>query len=208
MYINVKVRTEFIRTEEPIESSITLREAFTHFGVELAGTVASVDGTPLSFSDMGKSFDELGLKDGVVLSAYGKHDNAASAQIVGNICVVKSSMTPDQITKVLKHKPDALAIFEGEGENRHATFRVSVAPAGRGSVSAFGIGFDSVGSDGCALVNVPVDQNVKPEDRKDWVVEHVGAALSKLKALERGVDDTICVIDSELASVASMVEVL
>lgn len=75
--ITVTIGNNLNRKDHILESSTTLRDAFDKAGVNYSIGVSSLDGASLLPGDIGKTFDDFGVKDRCFLLNVVKADNAA-----------------------------------------------------------------------------------------------------------------------------------
>ena len=128
----------------------------------------------------------------------------ANIKIMNNVYSISSTLTPDVIAKVKKHRPDALALYTGTGNDRHMTFLVDFMPGVPGSVSNVGIVFDAAShttAGVCYTETIPADVN----DVKDYVTEKVGIAILNLNKVETQVAAAMESISAEVAEIAASI---
>ncbi len=101
--------------------------------------------------------------------------------IAGDAVVVKSTVTPEDILAVKKHKPTALCLTdEDTGE---ALFAVDVAERGNGNINEYGASFAKVSRDDnkCATITmIPAATG----SLKDWIADNIGTAVANLNKIE------------------------
>lgn len=129
----------------------------------------------------------------------------ATIKIMNNVYSITSTLTPDVIAKVKKHRPDALALFAGTGKDRETTFLIDYSAGRTGSVTAVGIVFNAVSHTGggvCYTETIPA--NV--DDVKGYVAEKVGISILNLNKVETQVAEAMDSIDSEIAEISAAIE--
>lgn len=102
--------------------------------------------------------------------------------VLGDAIVITSALTTEEIATVAKYKPAALALYEGDGADKVATFAIGLGK--NGSVSKFGVTFSGTTRDDKKLATVTIPYT-GGENPAEFVAETYGAALAKLNTLEK-----------------------
>ena len=108
----------------------------------------------------------------------------AKIKVAGDVMIVESAVTLEDIKTLKKVNPDALSLFEkDEDGKKKRVFTIDVAK-GEGSVSRIGMCFGAESKDGkkLAIISMPIPAEV--EDAKEFAYEKVGAVMGKLEAVE------------------------
>lgn len=119
----------------------------------------------------------------------------SKVKIIDNVFVVTSSLTNEMVTKLSKHAPEALAIYD---EDKNEVFKIGVGT--RGSISRYGIEFNGTTKAGkiCLVVNEKLT--------KEEIAEKYGSVLVDLKAVEENATNAFTSVSADLAEIASTIE--
>ena len=121
----------------------------------------------------------------------------AKIKIAGNVFVVESACTKEEIKLASKYDNKVLSLID---ENKKPYF--AVAYGDKGSLNRYGIVFDSETQSGdpVACVTLPLPEGCG--DAKKRVAEYIGTALRDLELVEAQVADKIA--DIEVVEAATM----
>ena len=121
----------------------------------------------------------------------------AKIKIAGNVFVVESACTKEEIKLAGKYDNKVLTLFD---ENKKPCFAVGYGD--KGSLNRFGIVFDSEtqSGDSVACVTLPLPEG--SGDAKKRVAEYIGTSLRDLELVEAQVADKIA--DIKLTEAATM----
>lgn len=126
----------------------------------------------------------------------------AKINVIGSAIVVTSGISLEAIKLVEKYRPQNLTLFEGEGDKKQAVFKVSTGTSG--SISKFGVVFDSAtrDADKLAIVTI-VDGNIPVEKIDQYLIDKIGTSIIKLNQLEAGLPAIIEEIKAEQEAILS-----
>lgn len=129
----------------------------------------------------------------------------ANIKIEANILFVESAFTLDQLKKAGQYNPEALAVYEGEGKEKHIVYRVATSD-GKGSVSPHGVTFAASSKKGenFAVVGMEIPEGVK--DAKEWAVDKIGRGLARLKIVEEQVATALAEASAEKAEILASIQ--
>lgn len=127
----------------------------------------------------------------------------AKIQVIGDVCVITSTATMEGIKKLEKHCPDALKIY---GENDDVLFKVS-STTGEGSVSKYGISFNSVSRTDDEYATVTINIAGINGDIKDYITDKYGIAIKYLADIEDSMDAVIESVDKNIADIKASITV-
>lgn len=130
----------------------------------------------------------------------------AKINVIGNAIVVTSGISLDNIKLIEKYRPQNLTLFEGEGNEKQAVFKVSTGSSG--SISKFGVVFDSAtrDTDKLAIVTI-VDGNIPVEKIDQYLIDKIGTSIIKLNQLEAGLPAIIEEIKAEQEAILSNITI-
>ena len=123
----------------------------------------------------------------------------AKITIMGDVLQIKSILTIDEIERVKMYAPDALKLFDEEGNE---VFGVSI---GDSFWSKYGICFCSTDGEGKVFMstNNPVTDHTDAEAEKAEVIKVFAPVLNKLNAIEahiKGVQEEITALEVDAAN--------
>ena len=124
--------------------------------------------------------------------------------IVTNQAVFSSGVKVEDLKEVQRFKPEALQIVDKETKN--VEFKYGFAKGSTPFVGLFGINFNEVSDNGYAVAKVSIPADV--EDKKVFVTETYGAAISKANQIEGGLDEVVTAIEDELEEIGKSVNTL
>ena len=107
----------------------------------------------------------------------------AKLTIMGDMLQLKSDLTREEVERVEAFAPEALKLFDTEGNE---VFGVSV---GNAFYSKYGICFCNTDSDGKLFMSTdnPVCDHTDPEAERKEVIKYFAPVISKLEAVEANV---------------------
>ena len=130
----------------------------------------------------------------------------AKIKVIGNAVAIQSNAKLEDLKVLKKYRPQALTLFEGEGDKKEAVFAVGTSTEPCGKVSAIGVMFGSADAEGFAVATV-----IEPcmgEEPKVFVAEKYGPIAAKLTKLEATIPAAIAEVEAEKAGFLASVEVL
>lgn len=122
---------------------------------------------------------------------------------LGNAFTIISGIKMAALKNLAKFHPATLQKKDKDGKN--VVFAIGVADAGKGSVTDFGVSFDSENADGFAQVTKLFPVGTKAEDREKYIVDNVGGVLLALNDFEDDVNDASTGLDAEIAAVKASI---
>lgn len=199
--VKITLITTNPREIDIVPETMTVREFLEKHDVNYGIATASLDSAPLNTVGLDTSFADHGVTDRAIVTCLPNKDNAAQAIVVGSSCVVKSTLTPDQIKLVKKMHPEALVMYD---DNDEMCFRLDIDETTPGSINTYGACFgNATSSDGKATITVVIDPAA--EDAADVVYEKIGRALLYLKELEEQLTEILPQMDREEREIRSMI---
>ena len=101
----------------------------------------------------------------------------ANIKVLGKSLVVKSAMKKEDLETIKKYRPDALNLYEGEGDKKDIKFSVLLAKSGNGSIDKYGVAYapDTTDADGLAEATIVLG-NVG-DDLKEFIADGQHAIL-------------------------------
>lgn len=197
--VRVKLVTNNPHVYDIVPETMTIRELLEKHGVNYNCATTSVNSEPTF--DLDQTLADFEVGDDAVLSCLPNKDSAAQATILGSSCVVKSTLTPEQISRVKEMHPEALEMYD---KNDEMVFKLDIDETSPGSISKYGACFGNAKSqDGKATITVVIDPTV--EDTVGLVREKIGRALLYLKDMEEQIAETLPEMDREEEEVRSMI---
>lgn len=189
------------RISDIVAETMTVRQVLEKHNVGYTNATVSVDGFSLSLGDLDKSLAQLGLTEKTTIAALANKDNACQAVIVGSSCVIKSTLTPEEIKQLKKLHPEALLMSDENGE---PVFAIDIDDENPGSINSFGACFgNATSADGKATITILLDPT--SENTTDLVYEKLGAALANLDDMETQLAEAIPTLAEEEARVRGMI---
>lgn len=182
----------------------TIRQLFEEKGINYNAGTTTVNGINVSLGELDKTLRDI-VPDPTVemffVSNVVKADNAVTAKVDGATCVVTSTMKREDLETAKKYRPNALTLYEGEGEEREPVFGVDVEDD-CGSLNTCGAVFGKrTGEHGEAKITLAIPNSVS--DPKKYVQDTYGYALLKIKAFEETLGAVIDEIAAEKAEIES-----
>lgn len=191
--IRVTIGSNMGKNVVTISEDTTLREALEAEGINYAVGTTSLDGSPLQPGQMDKTFADMGVTEKCFLMNVVKADNASSAVVAGNVLVVTSDFTYDQLKKVAKYRPDAL---EEKNEDKEVIFVVGTAKTAAGRLNNYGAEFGTAkNAAGKATITIQIEDGVA--DGKAWAAEKYGFAIQHLNKVEKAVAAQLAAVDAD-----------
>ena len=168
----------------------TVKQILDERDVTYGNAAVSVDGATLNAGEINKSLAELGVEEKVVISVLAHKDNAANVSVAGAAAIITSGLK--------KYRPEALTLYDEDDEPIYAIDY----DEGPGSINRNGAVFGAAtNADGYATITVVLDP--AEEDKKQLVIDKLGAALLKLNELETGLaglDEELSAEEAEILS--------
>ena len=159
----------------------TIRQLFEEKGINYNAGTTTVNGINVSLGELDKTLRDI-VPDPTT-------------------CVVTSTMKREDLETAKKYRPNALVLYEGEGEEREPVFGVDVKDD-CGSLNTCGAVFGKrTGEHGEAKITLAIPNSVA--DPKKYVQDTYGYALLKIKAFEETLGAVIDEIAAEKAEIES-----
>ena len=199
--IKVTIVTNNPRISDIVSENMTVRQILEKHEVNYVNASVAMDGFTLSLGDLDKSLAQHGITEKTTISALANKDNAAQAIVVGSACVVKSTMTPDEIKQMKKLHPEALVMYD---ETDEPMFAIDIDEEVPGSINVNGACFGKATSDdGKATITVVLDPTA--EDPVDLVYEKLGKALDNLDKMEKKIAEIVPGLQEEDRRIRGMI---
>lgn len=180
--IKVVVGNNITRKSVIVDESLTLKSVLEENNVDYSRGMVSLDGSTLGPGELNKTFSDFGVTEQCYLLCTVKADNAASIKIAGAACVVESDAKLENIKLLEKFRPNALKLFEGEGDKKEEVFVVG-STKGTGSINAYGASFGAATTaSGNATITIMVPEGTS--DPKEWALDKIGVAILHLNKVE------------------------
>lgn len=129
----------------------------------------------------------------------------AKIKVVGNVFVVESARTIEEIKTLEKYAPKALYLYEtGEDGKKIPVFRV--ASAACGSINDKGACFADESYDERAVACVTVPIPAGTEDVKTFIMDTVGQGIVKLNKVEAQFAEALEKVEADKAAVMENIE--
>lgn len=126
-------------------------------------------------------------------------------KVLGNAMVITSEVRLSDIIALAKSNPDALVLYEGEGEKRHQVFRVGLCIGGEAKISDKGVVFNGkTGPEEHVTVSLILPGN--PANPREYVADTYGIALKRLKAWEETVPGIMAAAKAEKDAILALIE--
>lgn len=127
------------------------------------------------------------------------------SKLVMDEFIVTSSYTPEEICKLHRYTPEVLQIIS---ENGDVDF-IYDCRKGNGAISAYGIIFNTVDSEGKAALRVCIPPDfVTINEKKQWFAETFGPTILKANEIESEMIATLSSIDESIANLMEQLEVI
>ena len=108
-----------------------------------------------------------------------EENEMAKAIVLGCVCVVISSLTPEDVDRYKAYDPEALILRNGTGEE---TFRLAIDDGPGSLMNSCALLSRVTNAEGKATITILLDP--KAEDHAALVQENLGIALIRLRELE------------------------
>ena len=129
----------------------------------------------------------------------------AIIKIAGNVAVVESSQTLENIRTLEKYAPKSLYLYEtGEDGKKTPVFRVCTASSG--SINAVGACFADQTYDERAVACITLPIPAGTEDVKTFVLDHIGQGIVKLNKVEETFAEALAKVEADKAAVMENIE--
>lgn len=129
----------------------------------------------------------------------------AKILVAGNAVVVTSNIKLADIALIGKYRPEALTLFEGEGDEKEPVFAIGIGGCG---ISPFGAEFNQEAHDGSGNAQLTEFIPSEIEDVKAYVSDKFGRAILKLNKLEAELPAVVNAIAAEKAAIDANIEVI
>ena len=117
-----------------------------------------------------------------------------------NLACVRLDVKTKDVEKVMKHEPDALTLFKGEGEERYPEYGITI-----GSVNGCCIQqFDKVGAAFVDVEDTPTLWICLPEEamkhKGEFIVDEYGMILNNIRTIETQIKNAVGGVESKIAA--------
>lgn len=131
----------------------------------------------------------------------------AKIKTINRAIVVNSEVKYDDYKLVAKYRPEALTLKGGE-DGKEPIFTVFVRNGGQGCIDENGAIFGEATRDDAKLATITMMFTGDAEaDIKEYIVDELGGALTKLNKVETGLPAVIEAIKAERETVRDSIEV-
>lgn len=131
-----------------------------------------------------------------------------NATVTGNALVITSSVKVEEIEKLKKAAPEALTLYKEENGKKNPDFIVGVEMSCPACVEEFAVVFDGKAYDtGFATATVGLPNFEGKEEAQNYVADHYGAALTKLRAWEQTVPAVLARVAAERSALLELIHV-
>ena len=205
--IKVTIGNNLSRQSVIIDENTTLRSALEANNIDYTVGMTSLDGSTLGAGDLDKTFAEFGITEKCYLLNVVKADNAACIKIAGGACVIESAHTPEEIKLLMRFRPKALVLYDGEGGKKEEVFRVGVTAKGMGSINSVGASFGTqVSQSGKATITMMVPEGTT--DAKKWAADTIGVSIINLNKVEEQFAAALDEVENEQQRVNETITVM
>ena len=130
----------------------------------------------------------------------------ARINVIAKAVVVTSTLKIDEIKMVKKYRPEALTLFEGEGDKKEPVFCIGLT-RGAGEINQYGASFseNTLGDGKEAQVTMILPDGIS--DVKEYVSDAIGRAVIKLNKLEATIPGVIEEIKAEKAEIEANITI-
>ena len=199
--VKITLITNNPREVDIVPETMTVREFLEKHNVNYGLASTSVDGSPVNSAGLDKSFAEHNVTTRAIVTSLPNKDNGAQAIVVGSSCVVKSSLTPEEIKRVKKFHPEALMMYD---ENNEPVFAIDIDETQPGSIDDVGACFgNATSTDGKATITIVIDPAA--EDPGELVYEKLGRSLLYLREMEENLVEMLPSMNDEERNIRSMI---
>ena len=123
--------------------------------------------------------------------------------ITGDSVSVISSLTLEEIKTIAKYRPQALNLYETNGEEKSLVFAIST---GAPRMSSYGVSFSAETTEGNAVMT-EIFAGVSVDKIKDAVAEKYGVGILNLRKLELQIPEILEAVKNEREEIKSSIEV-
>ena len=199
--VKITLITNNPREVDIVPETMTVREFLEKHNVNYGMTSTSIDGVPLQAGGMDATFADHQVTDRAIVTSLPNKDNGAQAVVAGSACVVKSTLTPEEINRIKKFHPEALVM---QDENGEPVFAIDIDEEQPGSINNNGACFgNATSSDGKATITVVLDPTA--ENPEELVYDKLGRALLYLKDMEEQIAEVLPELGEEEREIRSMI---
>ena len=124
----------------------------------------------------------------------------ANVKIAGNVIILTSAVTLEQIKRLEKHRPEALAVRNDKNE---VIFRVGT---GSNALNNNGASFNATTKDDRELAFITLEIPANITDGKRYFAEIYGKAHLQLKRIESGLTDVLRAVEDEINEIMNDVQ--
>jgi len=130
----------------------------------------------------------------------------ARINVLGEACVITSSLTLNDIKTIEKYRPKALTLYGGE-DGKDPLF--AICTANSGSINKNGASFNTETHDDAKLacLTVIIPAGVVTGNVREWVADQMGSAIISLNKLEETLPAILLEIKAEKEAVLSNISV-
>lgn len=131
---------------------------------------------------------------------------SAKINVLGNACVITSSLTLEQIKTLEKYRPTALQLTEKDEDGCPVT-TFAVSTGAEGKVGRYGITFNEPSRDDAkkATVTVMIPNGIA--DAKSYVADKYGAIISNLNKVEEAYATAAAEVEAERQAILGAITV-
>ena len=130
----------------------------------------------------------------------------AKIKIVGDVYVVESTATLEDIITLEKYNPKALCLQEiNDDDKKQTVFRVG-SGCEEGVINQYGATFASSSHDERSVATITKKIPSWVEDAKEYVAEEVGVAIVKLNKVEEQFAAALSEVEAQKATVLENIE--
>lgn len=129
----------------------------------------------------------------------------AKIKVLNDVAVINSTVKLVDLERVAKYRPEALKVYESDGEKKKLVFKVSVTNDD-GCINEFSVSFGKeTRTGGLATVNFTIP--AKTEDVKEYLADKYGAALNYLAQIEGSIPGVIAEINAARDAIKADIEI-
>ena len=190
------------RKEVIVAKTKTVREVLSENNIRLNNASVSFDGMTLgSPAELDKQLLEHTDADTATIAVFVNKDNAAQAVVMASACIIKSTLTPEEIKNMKKLRPEMLAMVD---ENGDPVFAIDIDEDMPGSMTDYGACFGNATSeDGKATITMVIDPAA--EDPVKLIEDKFGHALLMLDEMECAIAEELPNLREEERRIHSMI---
>lgn len=122
---------------------------------------------------------------------------------MGTVVSISTTVSMDELARLTKKIPEALSLYEGEGQERHEVFRVMAD--NQSQLENWGACFNGATNEGMAMMTLDISD--KPDDvpTKEFVAEKYGTALLRLRQVEEQFRPALESLDVQRGQIEDMI---